>query len=135
MANPSGRPSLYKPEYCELLVEHMAQGFSFESFAAIVDTHRDTLYEWCKVHESFSDAKKRGRDKSLIWWEKVGMIGMGIPSKNGPQLKNFSSAMWIFTMKNRHGYSDKVENVGEAPKNYVPPESMNETPETNSGSE
>ena len=28
-----GRPTDYKKEYCELLIEHMAAGFSFESFA------------------------------------------------------------------------------------------------------
>ena len=30
--NPVGRPTKYKPEYCEMLIEHMSEGLSFESF-------------------------------------------------------------------------------------------------------
>lgn len=103
-SNPIGRPTSYKEEYCEMLIEHMRHGYSFESFAATIDVNRDTLYEWCKVHAKFSDAKKIAKDKSLLFFEKVGIAGMT------GKLKGFNVAVWIFSLKNRHSdlYSDMV---------------------------
>lgn len=72
-----------------MLINHMAQGFSFESFAATIDCHRDTLYEWRNVHEEFSDAYKRGNEKRLLLLESIGNKGMLVycASKAGlPQL-------------------------------------------------
>ena len=96
-----GRPSDYKPEFCEELIAHMTKGYSFESFAAVIGVHRDTLYEWVKRHVEFSDAKKRARDAALYWWEKVGEAGLT------GQLKGFNAAVWIFSMKNRFKWTDE----------------------------
>ena len=103
-SNPRGQPTKYKEEYCEKLIQHMKHGYSFESFAATIDVHRDTLYEWCKVHESFSDAKKIAKDKSLLFFEQVGIAGMT------GKLKGFNVAAWIYTLKNRHSdlYTDNI---------------------------
>lgn len=107
---PAGRPSKYKPEFCEMLVAHMGQGYSFESFGAIVDAHRDTLYEWEKQHPEFSDAKKKSKERCLFWWEKLGRHGaMGLKSmkirRDGKEeeidISRFNAAMWIYNMKCR----------------------------------
>ena len=98
-----GRPSKYQPQYGDQLIEHMRQGFSFESFGAIIGSHRDTLYEWAKVHEPFSDAKKRAVGEGLLFYEKVGLAGMT------GKLKGFNPAAWIFSMKNRFQWQDRVE--------------------------
>lgn len=105
---PLGRPSKYDEKYCEMLVDHMAEGYSFESFAAVIDVNRDTLYEWAKVHPVFSDAKKRGFDQSLFVWEKFGIAGLW-----GSKDSSFNAAVWIFNMKNRHNWKDKVEHTGD----------------------
>ncbi len=91
---------MYKVEYSEKLQVHMSQGLSFESFASVVDCHRDTLYQWVKVYPDFSDAKKRGTDLSLKWWEEMGKRGMigDIP--------RFNATIWIFNMKNRFRWRD-----------------------------
>ena len=68
---PAGAPTKYKPEFCQMLIDHMTQGLSYESFAAITETHKDSLYEWEKVHPEFSEAKKKGLALSQMWWEKV----------------------------------------------------------------
>lgn len=98
-----GRPTKYKPEYCQQLIEHMSEGFSFESFAANVGTSRDVLYDWAKANIDFADAKKQGHDLSLKWWE--GVIRAGVCGK----IKGFSAAMAIFAMKNKHGWRDVQE--------------------------
>lgn len=112
---PIGRPTKYKEEYCNHLIEHMANGFSFESFAAHCNVNIDTLYEWCKVHEAFSEAKKIGKPKSLYKLEQIGMAGML------GKIKNFNPASWIFTCKNRHPdmFQDKFEMKHEQQKPFI----------------
>lgn len=102
---PAGRPTKYKEKYCEMLIEHMKQGYSFETFGAIVDCHKDTLYEWCAKHPEFSDAKKKGAAYSQMMWEKMGMQGMW----NQYQGDSFNQALWMFNMKSRFKWRDRVE--------------------------
>lgn len=71
--NHPHRETLYRPEYDDMLVEHMRLGRSFETFGAKVDVGRSTLYGWLKVEKSFSDAKERGELKSLDHFEEFGM--------------------------------------------------------------
>jgi hypothetical protein len=96
---PFGRPPEYRPEYCQKLIEHMSEGFSFESFAAVIDVHRDTLYEWAKVYPDFSDVKKMGKDKALLWWEKEG--------KKGLREKNFNATVYVWSTKNICKWTDR----------------------------
>ncbi len=119
----TGRPSSYKPEYCKLVIEHLEQGYSLESFGPKVSVHRDTIYAWRENHEEFSDAIKKGIDAGLFWWEQMGRGGMlGKVKLNGIDVgvPHFNAAVWIFTMKNRFKWTDvtvqKVEDnrVSEA---------------------
>lgn len=105
-SKPVGRPSKYKLEYCEMLIEHMSGGYSFESFAGTIRVNRDSLYEWEKVHPEFSDAKKVGVEASRLFWEAQGIDGLystteynedGKPLKS----KSINASIWIFNMKNR----------------------------------
>lgn len=115
VVDPVGAPSKYKPEYCQQLIEHMAEGLSFESFAGIIEVNRDSLYEWIKVHQEFSDAKKIAVDKSLHFWEKLGLNNIINISESESQGEGFgrsssrslNSSVWIFNMKNRFGWRDK----------------------------
>lgn len=100
-----GRPTTYKPEYCEALIKHMSQGLSFESFSATIGTHRGVLYQWEAVHSDFADAKQRGHDLCLIMWEKMGVVGAAGKNKTNP-------ALWIFNMKNRFRWVDRHEISG-----------------------
>ena len=109
-----------------MLIAHMTDGFSFESFAAKINKNRDSLYEWAKRHPEFSDAKKKGTDQSLLWWEDMGRRGMTgqlarlkktIEHKDGKIEKEYDRAVfgqstWIFNMKNRHNWRDKTEISG-----------------------
>lgn len=89
-----GRPTTFKPKYCALLIEHMANGYSFESFGAEVGAGTKKLYDWVKAHEDFRDAKDIGMVASLKIWEKLGM-GLVTGKLRG------NASTWIFTMKNR----------------------------------
>lgn len=90
-----GRPTKYDPQYCQGLVDHMGSGLSFESYAAVIDVHTDTLYQWCHDHTNFSEAKRVGFSKNRLFYEKV---GIGIMAG---KVEKASATVWIFNMKNR----------------------------------
>ena len=98
----AGQPTKYKPEYCQALIEHMSQGYSFESFAAVPRVDRDTVYEWVNKHPEFSDAKKLGTSLGLKFWENLGLKAV-----HG-EIPGFIPAVYIFSMKNRFGWTDKT---------------------------
>lgn len=66
-----GRPTTYKPEYCQAVIEHMSDGASLTSFAASIDCSRSTIGEWMNANPEFSAAVKIGKSKCAQWWEKV----------------------------------------------------------------
>ena len=102
-----GRLSKYDPTYCELVIQYMSKGFSKDVVAAKLGISRDTLYEWAKKHDDFSDTIKRGEVKSLYFWEKTGIDGMM------GKIKGFNAIMWIFIMKNRFRYRDEIGAIKE----------------------
>lgn len=99
----TGRPTKYDPKYCEELINHMARGLSYESFAGFICVAISTIYKWEKEHPEFSEAKKEGQARSMYSWELSGIKGMH--SKNP-----FNASVWIFNMKNRFNWRDRVDN-------------------------
>jgi len=75
-SRPRGRPSDYKPEYCERVISLGKLGKSVTQIASALDHHKDTLYEWEKVHPDFSDAMTRARQESQTWFEDIGQTGL-----------------------------------------------------------
>ena len=67
----AGRPTTYKPEYCQAVIEHMSEGASLTSFAASVDCSRATINVWMDANPEFLEAVKTGKAKCATWWEKV----------------------------------------------------------------
>jgi hypothetical protein len=112
---PMGRPSKYQPEYCEMLIKHMSEGLSFESFGGVVNCHDDTLRNWCELFPEFLDARKRGLQANKIFWERVGVDGaMG-------KIPGFNATSWIFNMKNRFKWTDRLEsNTNHSGKIDIP---------------
>jgi hypothetical protein len=86
----------------------MAQGYSFESFAAEIDIAHSTLYKWVHDFPEFAKAKAVAYDKCRSFWEKVGMQGL-----MGETEGKFNSAIWIFNMKNRFQWTDRHETKTE----------------------
>ncbi len=105
-----GRPTKYKPEYCQKLIDHMAQGLSFESFAGLIDVCLDTLYEWEKKYPEFSETKKRGRRKQAIFWE-----GAGRDAALG-KIENFNATAFVWMTKNMLGWREKQDVELSGPK-------------------
>lgn len=67
---PAGRPTKYRPEYCEMLNECLAQGLSVASFAAEIDVARSTINLWAEEHPEFMEALSRAKAKAAAAWER-----------------------------------------------------------------
>jgi len=104
-----GRPSEYKPEYCEAVIEYGRLGKSVAWMAAEIGVSKDTLYEWAKVHEEFSDAFTRARLESQRWWEDRGQEALSQPGFNG--------SIWARSMAARfpEDWRDKTEQTVQGP--------------------
>lgn len=98
-----GRPSKFKPEYCQMLVDHMSQGLALESFAAKINVTIKTLYLWRDAYPEFLQAFELGRAKSFAVWEKLGMQGMLKPG-------TLVSAIWAYNMRCRFNSTEFKPN-------------------------
>lgn len=98
-----GRPTDYKPEYCELVQELGMKGWSLAQIAAYLGHGRKTLYNWMDEHEEFLHAITQAHDLALAWWEHAGQNGMFMTS--------FSANAWGLQVRNRFSkdYQDKRE--------------------------
>lgn len=98
------RPTKYKPKYCKMLIDHMKSGLSFESFGAVIDVNRDSLFEWVKRHKAFSDAKNVAFEKCRLFWEKKGIDGLETTNYrkgNVSVSKSMNARIWELNMKAR----------------------------------
>ena len=73
---PVGRPSKYKPEFCERVLELASDGCGWADYAAEFGIDRTTLYDWAAAHEDFSTALSRAKVLEQQWWEKQARTGM-----------------------------------------------------------
>lgn len=111
-----GRPSEYRPEYCDLVIDRMGQGFSLTAFAGMIRVAKDTVYEWIKVHREFSDAVSRARPARLAALE-----AKLLRSRKGAEttaaifaLRNADPDEWRDVKHQEHSHSLKVETLTDA---------------------
>lgn len=90
---PGGRPTDYKPEYCQTMIDLMSQGYSYAAVAAELNVCRDTLDDWAARNPEFLRAKRDGNDKRITWWERHARAKMTGESKA-------SDTVLIFMLKN-----------------------------------
>jgi len=88
-----GRPSAYRPEYCEAVIDFMADGYSVTAFAGSVRVSRQTIYQWAADHPEFSDALAIGKAAAALWWE--GRL------RNNAEKGEGNATAAIFGLKNR----------------------------------
>ncbi len=79
---PIGRPSKYKPEFCQRVLELAAEGCGWADYAAEFNVDRKTLFRWGEDHEEFRAALSRAKVLEQVWWEKAGRTGMGADKFN-----------------------------------------------------
>lgn len=139
--HPGGRPTKYKPEYCQQIIEFIKAGGDeikrptvvslgakagseivdhvvgklpglFQDFALEIGVTMECLSEWCKVYPEFSESYKKAK--------KIQESQMIVGGTSGA----YQQAFTIFMLKNCHGWRDKtdVEHSGkiDGPLIYLP---------------
>lgn len=114
-----GRPTLYKPEYCETVIELGKQGDSLVQMASYFDVSRSTIDQWAVDYPEFSEALIRAKAHCQSWWEKAGREGMFLGGGG------FNAAVWKKSMEARfrEDYTERTETKlsgdAEAPVAFV----------------
>jgi len=102
-ANKVGRPTDYRPEFCEQVIELGRQGKSHAQIAASIGCSRRVLYDWQAAHPEFLHAIMEARDLAQAWFEDIGQINMLTPTQG------FSASLWAKQVSCRFAddYTDK----------------------------
>jgi hypothetical protein len=95
-----GRPSEYKEEYCDQVIDLMKEGASKAEVCLELNCSFQTFLNWQSQKPDFLEAVKRGLHLSKGKWEQ-----MGRKAAFG-NVENFNATAWIFNMKNRFGKMD-----------------------------
>jgi DNA-binding XRE family transcriptional regulator len=112
----------YKKEYCQELIEHMSQGYSYASFAHITGNGRTTLYDWEKVYPEWKLAKQIGESASLYHYEKLKQAKLsGKEGNEELDARLIDTAVLIFTLKTRfhYVYGEKIKIESEEEEGKV----------------
>ena len=70
LKHAGGRPTLYRREMGDRLIEAMASGLTAEAAAARIGISARSLFYWQKEHPEFLQAIQEGRQRSQLWWEE-----------------------------------------------------------------
>lgn len=99
-----GRPTDYRPEYCQQIVDFMSDGSHVIQFAAHVGVAKSTVYKWAEDNAEFSDALKRANSVSTAAWLKQYQLRAFGITKDG------SDALLIHMLKKKDRYEFGDEN-------------------------
>lgn len=102
MSGKVGRPTKYKPEFCEKVMDMGREGYGVAEIAAELDVTKQTVHNWQKEHPAFLDAMTRARDLSEGWWASQGRQGIW-----GKENRRFNSNAYRLQMMNRFGWGEK----------------------------
>lgn len=70
-----GRPTEYKPEYCDQLAALGRNGLSLTQMAAHIGVSKQTFYTWRDTHPEFLDALQESLTYAQAHWEEMAYKG------------------------------------------------------------
>lgn len=88
-----GRPTKYRAEYCEQVIELGKLGKSLVQIASALDVTKPTLADWCELYPDFSSAMEKSRAHAQAHWEELGYDGM--------KSKSIDASIWSRSMAAR----------------------------------
>ncbi len=109
-----GRPTKYKPEYCEEVVALGKEGKSVAQMCSHFDISRQTIDNWAVEHPGFLEALSRAKVHMQAKLEDMGFSGL--------TNREFNAAIWKTTMmaRFREDYTERREqnNTGNVNLNF-----------------
>ena len=100
-----GRPTKYRPEMCDKVIELMKEWASIEEICLELEIHKEAFYNWIKKYEDFANAVEHAKQYSKGWWYKMWRVNM-FEEKDWPK---FNANLYNINMKNRFGWADKQQ--------------------------
>ena len=96
-----GRPTDYKVEFCDRVIELGRLGRSRSQMCADLEICKGTMQNWEAAHPEFLAATARARALSQDWWETKAQEAL--------ENKDFNAALWAKSMPARFpdDYSDR----------------------------
>lgn len=105
---PAGRPTDYRPEYCEEVIAMGEEGYSVVEMCAALKVVRNTMViEWTRDHPEFLTAMTHAKQASQSWWERKGRDCLIMTPGQG----TFNTGVWSRSMAARFP-EDWRENKG-----------------------
>ncbi len=112
-----GRPAIFTKEYADAISNDLPQMFiRGESIAQVckkLEMGKDSFKKLCELSPKFAAAYAQGLDYAEAWWTETGQMGSVGKIK-------INSATWIFNMKNRFKWVDRVEHIGDGLASVTP---------------
>ncbi len=108
----------YRPEFCQMLIDHMSQSKSYDSFpAAVYKKYKihiglTTMYDWEKRHQEWAEAKETAKCLSLDFMESRAAAKMSGQKIEGINAKDIDAYVLMGMLKTRFYkiYGDKVQH-------------------------
>jgi len=113
----AGRPTDYRPEYCDTVIELGKLGKSVVQMACALDVAKSTLYLWAETIPEFSDAFTRARQWAQDWWETQGQCGLTADKFNASLWSRSMAARFPEDYQERKGV--ELSGPGGGPVNVV----------------
>jgi hypothetical protein len=103
--NVVGRPTLYRPEYCNKAISLGKLGKSPAQIAAAFDVDRATLTGWAGQRPEFAAALARAKTYEQQWWEDHAQKNL--------KAKHYQSQVWRTSMaaRFRDEYTERTETA------------------------
>ena len=111
-----GRPTLYRPEYCQRAIAFMGQGYSVTALAGHLGVSKDTVYLWINTLRDFSDAINMGRAARVAALEAKLLStsqGVGVTAAIFA-LKNADPDEWQDRYNTESTVNVKIERIPDA---------------------
>lgn len=106
---PVGRPSKYRPEYCDEIIELGKNGKSIAQMAAHFDVDKASVFRWAEEHEDFRTALARAKAHSQKWWEDQAQKNLSD--------RNFNAQLWLKSVASRFrdDYTERTQTELSGP--------------------
>ncbi len=105
--NEAGRPSHYKPEMVEKMLDMMAEGKTDTQVCAMLGISPDSHARYRRTYPEFAEAHVKGKVLQQAAWETLGMQGIT------GNIKGFNATTYIFMMSNlfKQTYTQRADTA------------------------
>lgn len=117
----AGRPTKFKPAYCQEVIAVMGEGLSLTAFAGEIGVARSTINEWIDNHPEFSEAVRVAKAKRTLALERGMLMAESGPAVTARMfaLKNADPEEWREKQHVEHSVTSDLAAVIAARRDKV----------------